>query len=503
MQKTDVLFKNLTLIKLKNYSKENVMSFIKQSIELQNSSYTLVNNYFISSFMPKAPENAVKVYLTGLYFCSINQEVNTLENFKNALDLSDSDIKLAFSHLENEGLVKISDINEFSVIFLPIDAKTVKFKPIDKSKYGDFFVLCQSFLTRQVTQNEFKDYVYLIENKKIEQDALLMIIKYCTLKDNKIPASYILTVANNWIDDGILTTTKVEEKIKDLEKSSDDIKNLFFVLGLKRSASLDECDMFNVWTKSFHYTPTVILSVAESLNKNGGMKALDKKIRKYHSMQLYSEDEISDYEKNRKHYTNLAKEICTKLGIFVENLEPVIENYLNSWLYKGYMDETLKTLASFCFKTENNSLEKMDMVIQKLYKQGLVSLDAITDYINDLNVIDQNIKEIFEALSVKRIVTTRDRELYNIWCNDWDIPTKLLNYAVSLSVGKTSPFQYLNKILSSYHEKNIKTIEEAQNLTNTLFSSSVTQNENINMNTRSYSDEELNRLFDNLKEIDV
>lgn len=478
------------------------MAFIKQSIELKNSSYTLVNNYFLNTFMPVANENAIKVYLLGLYFNNINSDANTLDNFCDSLNLTENEVKDAFLYWEKEGLVKISSIDNFEVIYLPIDAKTAKFKPIDESKYGDFFVLVQSFLTRQVTQNEFKDYVSLIENDKIEKDAMLMIIKYCTNKDEKIPENYILTVAKNWISEGILTTKKVEEKIKELEKSSEDIKNLFFVLGLKRSANLDECDMYNIWTKSFHYTSTVILSVAESLNKKGGMKALDNKIRKYHSMQLYSEDEIKEYEKNRKHYYSLAKDICTNLGLFVENFDPVIENYINSWMFKGYMDETLKTLAKFCFKTENNSLDKMDVVIQKLYKQGCVSLEAIKDYINDLNEIDNNIKQIFDKLAIKRIVTTRDRELYNIWCNEWNISNELLNYALEISCGKVAPFQYLNKVLTNFHEKNITSLEMAKSNSESI-QKNVQGKADVSMNTRSYSDEELNRLFDNLKEVDV
>lgn len=477
------------------------MAFIKQSIELKNSGYTLVNNFFISSFLPKAPENAVKVYLTGLYYLSINQDANNIENFCESLNLDINQVKDAFNYLEKEGLVKVSSLDVLEVVYLPIDAKTIKFKPIDEAKYGDLFVLIQSFLNRAVTQNEFKDYVYLIEKEKLERDAMLMIAKYCADKDPNIPANYILTVAKNWISEGILTTKKVEEKIKDLEKSSENIKNVLITLGISRSASLDECDMYNVWTKSFHYTQPVILTIAENLKKRGGMKALDAKIRKYHSMQLYSDDEINEYEKNRKHYIDLAKEICIRLGLYIENLEPVIENYLNSWLFKGYMDETLKELAKFCFKTENNSLEKMDIVIQKLYKQGLVSLQAITQYINDLNIIDQNIKEIFDALGVKRIVTPRDRELYNIWCNEWNIDSALLNYGVQISMSKTAPFQYLNKVLTNFHEKNITTVEEAKNLS--FNSNTQSPAQKVDMNTRSYSDEELNRLFDNLKEIDV
>lgn len=479
------------------------MSFINQSIELKKSNYTVLSNSFITSFMPDACENAVKVYLMGLYFSQLNEDVNTLEHFCEMLKMTKEEVKDAFLFWEKENLVKILDIDAFEIIYLPLNTLAIKFKPIDEQKYDGLSVLIQSFLDRGLTPNEFQDYINLIEQKHLEKDALLMIIKYCAQKDRNIPAKYILSVANNWIASGIFTTKKVEEKIKELDKTSEDIKNLFLVLGLNRTATIDECDMYRVWTRSFYYTSTVILLIAESLNKKGGMKALDNKIRKYHSLQLYSIEEIQEYEKNRKHYVNIAKEICTRLGVFVENFEPVISNYLNSWLNKGFMDETLKMIATFCFKNEHNSLSQMDLVVQKLYKQGCVSLDAITQYINDLGEIDNNIKEIFEKLLVKRIVTNQDREMYNTWCNEWKIEKDLLSYAIKLSSGKTLAFQYLNKVLTNFHEKNVKTVEEAKNCGINFKEQSTTKTTNVDMNRRSYSDEELNRLFDNLREIDV
>ncbi len=477
------------------------MSFISKSKDLNLNKYVLVSNAFISKVMPSLSANAIKVYLLGLQFLQLDSEVNTIKNFENALELNIEDITEAFRELEDKKLVKISNIDDFKIVFLYVDEKTLDFKPIDKGKYGDFYILCQSFFERELTPNEFKDYSDLIENEKIEPEALLMIIKHCIeTKEKNITTKYILAVAKNWISEKILTTTKVEEKIKELELTGEKLKNVLLILGIKRNASLDERDMYIKWTKTLGFSDKTILDVAESLKKKGGMKALDNKILKYFSLQLFSTDEIDEYERNKKHYIDLARDICSKLGIYIENLEPVIDNYLNNWLFKGYSDETLSLLAKFCFKSENNSLEKMDVIIQKLYKQGCVSLEAITQYINELNLIDANINKIFEKLSIARNVTSRDREMYNTWCNEWNINENLLNYAIELSVGKNLPLQYLNKVITNFHEKGIETIEEAEKFKDKFVS---TVDNKPNMNTRSYSDEELNRLFDNLKEVDI
>ena len=143
------------------------MAFTKFSKDLQNSNYTLVNNFFISNFMPDAKDNAVKVYLQGLYYISLNEDINKIENFCADLKLTKEEVISCFKYWEEQGLVKISNLDDFEIIYLPIDVKTIKFKPIDEEKYGDFFILCQNLLERTLTPNEFKDYVTLIEKEKI------------------------------------------------------------------------------------------------------------------------------------------------------------------------------------------------------------------------------------------------------------------------------------------------------------------------------------------------
>ena len=443
------------------------MAFIKLSRDFKKNSFVSVDSNFITDFMVDANEKSIKVYLLGLYYSTIDSEINTIENFCKSLNMTLKEVEIAFKYWEEEGLVKVSNLETLEIIYFPIDAKTAKFKPIDEGKYGDFYVLCQNVVSHELTSNEFKEYVDLIEKTKIEPEALLMIIKYATNnKDGKVNANYILTVAKNWInEDKIYTTKAVEEKIKEIELTSGKIIDIFNVLGIKRNATLDERDMYIKWTKIFHYTDSVILDVAETLKKKGGMKALDTKIIKYHSMQFYTSEEILTYEKNKKHLTNLAKEICSKLGLFVENLDPVVDNYLNNWLYKGYSDETLKLLATYCFKSEENkSLENMDVIIQKLYKQGIVSIGAFNQYMNELNVIDDNIRNILDALKLERNVTQRDRELYNIWITEWNIPQEVLDYVIEISKDKLSPFAYLSKMMSVMHEQNVKTLEDAKNL---------------------------------------
>lgn len=480
------------------------MAFANLSIEFKKESYVLLNSSFILDYMPDAPENAIKVYLLGLYYSTLDNDINTIENFAKNLNLTASQIKEAYLYWEKEGLIKISNLDNLEVIYLTIDNKTTKFKPIDEGKYGDFYVLCQNILTHELTTNEFKSYVDLIENYHLEPDALLMIIKYCNESKEKGPnANYILAVCKNWIGEKIYTTEKVEEKIKELELTSGKIQDIFKVLGLKRNATLEERDLYIKWTKVFFYTDKTIIEVAETLKKKGGMKALDNKLTKYHEMQFLSYEEITSFETVQSHLKNLAKQICTKLGVYLENLEPFIENYLNDWLLKGYTDETLLEIASYCFKNDRKSLEKMNSFVQDLNSQNLITKQNFLNYKKEINSLDEEIKKLFTSLNIVGFVSERDREIYKSQIKNSDLSQELIEYAINLSKTKLEPWQYFIKVINNFKDNNIKTVEDAtkQSINFTNNNSTNKQNDKLQMNTRSYSEEEANNMFTNLKEI--
>ena len=80
---------------------------------------------------------------------------------------------------------------------------------------------------------------------------------------------------------------------------------------------------------------------------------------------------------------------------------------------------------------------------------------------------------------------------------------ELINYAITLSIGKPQPLQYMNKVLSKWHENNIKTVDEAKKCTGlTKETKTITSNCN-NYQTRDYTSEQINSLFTNLEEIEI
>lgn len=143
----------------------------------------------------------------------------------------------------------------------------------------------------------------------------------------------------------------------------------------------------------------------------------------------------------------------------------------------------------------------MNNIVNKLYKLGVVSTASIHEYMNDLTENDKQIKEILEKLMLSRNVNSNDRTFYKIWTENWNISNELLEYGITLAKGKSQPTVYLNKIFSNFFEKQIKTLEEAKQLTKEI---QVTSNvKDSSFKGRSYSKSELNALFDSIDEIEV
>ena len=81
---------------------------------------------------------------------------------------------------------------------------------------------------------------------------------------------------------------------------------------------------------------------------------------------------------------------------------------------------------------------------------------------------------------------------------------ELIAEAVNDSRDKFNPMQHLNKLLSLWHNNNVKTVAESKNYTITTSSYYAPKKKVVNnQKNREYSKNELNALFDNLEEVEL
>jgi len=484
------------------------MALCSFSSTLAMDNSTLVDNAFINEFLPAADEKSLKVYLYGLSLCSSPySRDNAIDSMANALGLTIDEIVDAFSYWQEMGIVQIITTDPIAVQFLPVRLHSGRGKTQVKEKYADFNKQAQSILSgRMIRPNEYNEYYNLIETYHFEPEALLMIISYCAkLKNNAINYPYILTVANSFEKDGIKTTSALEEKLLEQEQAVLPIGKLLTTLGIKREADLDERNLYLKWTKVFGFTEGTILDVAKSLKKRGGIHKLDELLSKYYEQKLFTVQEIESYSALKEKMYDVAKLVTKNIGVYYQNLENVVETYISDWMGKGYDQDSLALISKYCFKQSIRTLEGMNTAVQKFFKLGLISIDSINEYLEELLATDKLIKEILDTVGLSRSVSAYDRDLYKTWSETWNLPSNVIMLAAQSAKEKVQPIMYLNKLLSGLHLKNISTIEAAQAEIDSFSKSSAFKpaEQKNKFETREYTNQELSALFDSLDDIEV
>ena len=481
------------------------MSFVKFSSDFLLETFTLVDNLFIMEHLPYLDEKQIKVYLYGLYLCTTPEKQNTLDALCSTLDMTEAEVIGAYGYFEDMGLCRIISKSPLEVSYLSVKKANQPPKKYRGEKWNDFNTqLQQLFPERMLTPNEYNEYYMFLDSCRLEQDALLMIVQYCiNLKGMGVRYPYILTVARNWVADGVRTVADVEEKLKEYDNQSEDMRQVLSALGRKGGAELEDKQLLLKWTRSWGYELDAILAAIKSLKGGKTFAKLDAKLDEFYRMSIFTVEQISDYQTQMERLKALAISVNKNLGLYYESLEHEIETYIVPWTAKGFDDDALARLAHYCYLTSVRTLEGMNNVVNRFFSLGLLSEESIDEYLNDQIAQDSKIRKIIEKSGSSRQVTKSDRDLYRTWTADWGFDDALILYAAEQSAGRTYPTPYINQLLSTYRKNGITTVAQAEKFVAAPASAPAPQ---ANFEQRDYSDEELHSIItsiDKLSEDDV
>lgn len=482
------------------------MSFCNFSSQKLASDSFKIQNIFVVDYMPYAPDNATKCYLLGLYMCN-NPSLpeNNLEYFCKTLSISKEDVLGCFAYWEEMQLIKMINLDPIEIKYLPVKRADKDDKALRAGKYSEFCRNIQEVITgRMISTYEYYEYINFLDSMHMEPNALLLIAQYCvTIQNDNIAYSYILAVAKKYAYKNILTFSAVENAINEDRRDDDNLKVVLNVFGIKRNPKFEEKQSWSNIIHQYGFNPICLIEIAKQLHKKkiNGINALENKVQKYYSLQLFDIEDINAYESQKDLHFNTAREVTKNLGLYYENLEPVVDNYIMKWLTLGYDSELIIDLAKFCFTSSIRTLQGLDDKINKFYKLGIISKKALDEYVNEVVSVDNEIKEILNKLGLSRNVNSYDRDMYKVWTSTYNQSQELIDFAISKSIGKTQPVIYLNKLLVYYHDNNIKTVDDAK--CNTFEPAGSTSTAKHKVITHSYTKQEFNSVFANLDEIDI
>ncbi len=461
-----------------------------------------IDNVFITEYMPSAPDEYVKVYLLGYSLACSGDDNNSLATICSALALSAGDVKAAFSYWAAEGLVSLTDEEPFTVEYLPVSYAMRPVRKFSKTKYEDFNNQLHAILpNRQILPAEYNEYYSVIEDCHFEPSAMLAIIAYCVrLKGEDISYRYILTVARNLASKNLLTFDRVNEELSQYDAYSADTDKISKALHSRKAPDHEDRNLLVKWTKNYGFTLDAIVEIAKKHVKKGDFAKLDRALTKYYENHLFTLSEVDEYVKNRDSHYELCRAINRIIGVYYEQLDYIVETYLSKWLSMGFDGETLKSIAEYCFKRSVKTLDGMNGVVEKFYREGAVTADAIGQYVSRAVATDNEIRRILEEAGISRAVTSRDRDSYRTWTYSWNRNLDLILYAASLSRGAGNPIAYVNSLLSTWMSKGIDTVEQAKKEGSGGASAKQAPESRVE---KSYTSAQLNAMFEHLSYEDL
>ena len=482
------------------------MALCSYSSGLVMNGFTVIDNSFFNEFLPQATGDDIKVFLFGLNLCANpHPEDNTLETMSRILSMPEKNVVRAFEYWQEMGLVQIVSKNPFEVRYLSIRSKSGNVKIRDKGKYADFNKQMQEIISgRMITPNEYNEYYSFIEVYHFEPEALVLIAKYCTnIKSDSIGYPYILAVARDFANQGLKTCEAIDERLLEQEQSSTEIKQVLDALGLKREADLDERNLFIKWTEEYGFIQGVIVSVAKTLKKKGGFNKLDSLLTKYYEQKLFTLPEIEEFSKIQDKLFEIAKNVTKTLGIYYDNLSIVVDTYILDWTKKGFSDETISQIAMFCFKQSVRTLDAMNVIVQKFFKLGIISTDALNEYFDQVLKNDEEIKQILDILGIIRSVSSYDRDFYKTWTTNWNYSNEEIMIVANHAKGKATSLSYLNKIIADLSEKGIHGSDEINKSLANISLGTANQPQKFDYKSRKYTPKEYSAFMDSLEDIEI
>lgn len=268
------------------------MNYILQQpkIDLGN---TLIENIFITDFMPLANGTFVKVYLLGFKYASDNDNNFNNETIAKNLRIPLSDVLSAWDFWEKEGLVKkhsTGDKYNFIVEFVNLKQLYVDniYKPIQNSKTNSnnytevdelvnlnrnndikkMFSEIENIYCRPFTPNENRKLIDWLKNYKMKPEILVQAFSYCINKKNIRSFNYIEKVVASWHDAGVINIDTLSSY---LEKRNDRFyvySRISKTLGFNyRPLTEEEMKTIDKWIDNWGFSMDMIMKCLENSTK--------------------------------------------------------------------------------------------------------------------------------------------------------------------------------------------------------------------------------------------
>lgn len=212
-----------------------------------------------------------------------------------------------------------------------------------------------------------------------------------------------------------------------------------------------------------------------------------------------------DLEKNAKNeYRAKAIENINSL-YFQGMMSPSWYNDINLWFTKyGFNEQVMLALFDYCFNKSALHKNYIQTVADAWAKNNIKTFTDLDHYFQKQDKLNAMKKNICKKLGFHRSLSQYEEAYVEKWTVEYGYGMDVIDIALKKTASKSNPnFEYINKLLSDWNERNFKTPSEIENFMQEMKQKTQTTKElEKKASFHSYDQrkyEDLDSLYSNLK----
>ena len=138
---------------------------------------------------------------------------------------------------------------------------------------------------------------------------------------------------------------------------------------------------------------------------------------------------------------------------------------IDLWFKKYLFDEEVMiALFNYCYKKSALHRNYLQTVADAWAKNGIKTYSDLELYSEKQGKLQKIKNTISKKLGLARPLTEYESAYIEKWTIEYNYPLDVIEIALKKTTSKTNPsFDYLNVIISGWHDRNLKSAEEVQN----------------------------------------
>ena len=174
---------------------------------------------------------------------------------------------------------------------------------------------------------------------------------------------------------------------------------------------------------------------------------------------------VEDIERNEKNQTRARLVETINNSYFQGIMSPSWYADIDLWFKKyGFDEQVMLALFSYCYKRSALHRNYVQVVAEAWAKSDIKTFSDLENY----SIRQENIQKIEKAiqkkLGISRPLTEYEKAYIQKWNVDFDYSLDIIEIALKKTTSKsTLSFDYLDKIISNWHDRELKTSDDVQN----------------------------------------